>query len=164
MDGAIELQDSAGGRRRTEEVPGVMASGSDGLNNVKADMDSSIPGADGGNEDPALNTPPISACRPSPTPSDLTRTTHQLREFHLTADISHFNHRAYIERQPHCAGFSPDQKSIAAEDLAQSAPLLGLSNLCLRKAEVPMRVINKRSQELAQRKTLTELWEEGIKG
>ncbi|KAI9719317.1 MAG: hypothetical protein M1812_003647 [Candelaria pacifica] len=98
------------------------------------------------------------------TPSVLSEPFNgQLREFQLAAEISHFNHRAYIERQPHYGGFQPDTKSIVAEDLASSVPLVGLSDLCLRKAEVPLRVMSKRAQELAQRKTLREIWEEGMK-
>lgn len=97
---------------------------------------------------------------PAPAPA----MTQTVREFQVTADMSTFNHQAYIERQVHYGGFNVDLKTLVAEDLAASVPLLGLADILTRKVEVPARIQSKRAQELAQRKTLREMWEEGMQG
>ncbi|KAI9705948.1 MAG: hypothetical protein M1836_005354 [Candelina mexicana] len=138
----------------------------EGLGNAQGtDTGTGRPGhpssTDTSHQPPSTNDASTRSIYTPPSPSNALN--RGLQEFQLSADISHFNHRAYIERQPHYAGFKPDMKSIVAEDLATSVPLSGLSDLCLRKAEVPVRVVNRKAQELAKRKTLREIWEEGTK-
>ncbi|MCJ1361737.1 hypothetical protein MMC16_000837 [Acarospora aff. strigata] len=87
-----------------------------------------------------------------------------IREFQVTADISTFNHQAYIERQAHYWGFNVDFKTLVAEDLAASVPSLGLVDILTQKAETPIRIQNKRAEEFAQSKTLRQSWEEGMRG
>lgn len=109
-------------------------------------------------KDAAAKQPATDAPTPAPAP------THSIREFQVTADMSTFNHQAYIERQVHYGGFNVDLKTLVAEDLAASVPLLGLADILTRKVEVPARIQSKRAEELAQRKTLREMWEEGMQG
>lgn len=49
-----------------------------------------------------------------------------------------------------------------AEDLKGRVPVLGMADCQLHKGETPLRMRNKRRENLANgRKTLQELWEEG---
>lgn len=93
----------------------------------------------------------------APTPASV-------REFQVTANPSTFNHQAYIERQAHYGGFNVDLKSLVAEDLAASVPLLGLADILARKVEVPGRILTRRAEELGRMKSLREMWEEGRGG
>jgi len=87
-----------------------------------------------------------------------------VREFQVTGNLSTFNHQAYIERQAHYGGFNVDLKTLVAEDLAASVPLLGLADILARKVEVPGRILSRRAEELGRMKTLREVWEEGMGG
>ncbi|KAI9872220.1 MAG: hypothetical protein M1830_001899 [Pleopsidium flavum] len=109
---------------------------------------------DSASQDPAPNTPP-------PLPPAVIQ---NVREFQVTADMSTFNHQAYIERQAHYGGFNVELKTIVAEDLAVSVPLLGLADISTKKVEVPFRIQTRRAEELARRKTLKEIWEGGMRG
>lgn len=87
----------------------------------------------------------------------------QQREFQLTISRSHLNHQAYIERQAYYGPFNPDLRSIMAEDLESRVPLWGLADCKLGKEEVPLRIRQKRKEEVAERGWvgLKELWEIG---
>lgn len=97
------------------------------------------------------------------TPPSATATTQSIREFQITADMSTFDHQAYIERQPYYGGFNVDSNTPVAEDLAGSVPLIGLADISTRKGEVPLRIQIRRAEELARKKTLKEIWEDGLR-
>jgi len=89
--------------------------------------------------------------------------TQSIREFQVTADLSTFNHQAYVERQAYYGGFNVDLKTLVAEDLAASVPSLGLADISTQKMRVPARIQNRRAEELARRKTLKQMWEQGMR-
>ncbi len=93
-----------------------------------------------------------------PTPNDL---DHRPREFHLTADVSLMDHQGYIQRKPYYWGYQNNNRSFAQEDLAKSVPLEGMSVIDMHGTEVPNRIVLKKLREVAQRKTLRQMWEEG---
>lgn len=137
------------------------------------------PGKPGAEEMLAEHTPtgrnrsPASANAGKPERTEATASKHSaaraptpasVREFQVTANLSTFNHQAYIERQAHYGGFNVDLKSLVAEDLAASVPLLGLADILARKVEVPGRILSRRAEELGKMKSLREVWEEGMGG
>ena len=66
--------------------------------------------------------------------------TSQYREFELHVTPSNMNHQAYIERQGYYGPFTPNRKTIMAEDLDGRVPLEGLIDCQVGKAEVPLRI------------------------
>ena len=92
------------------------------------------------------------------TPNDL---DHRPREFHITADVSLMDHQGYIQRKPYYWGYPNNNKYFAQEDLAKSVPLEGMSVIDMHGTEVPNRIVLKKLREVAQRKTLRQMWEEG---
>lgn len=84
-------------------------------------------------------------------------------EFQLTISRSHLNHQAYIERQAYYGSFTPDTRTIMAEDLESRVPLKGLADCKLGKEEVPLRIRQKRTEKNAEREWvgLKGLWEMG---
>lgn len=107
--------------------------------------------------EPEIAPPSSSNAKPSPH--------HELqhREFQLTISRSYLNHQAYIERQAYYGSFTPDMRSIMAEDLESRVPLKGLADCRLGKEEVPLRIRQKRKEKDAERgwMGLKELWEIG---
>lgn len=85
----------------------------------------------------------------------------KLREFHLTADVSLMDHQGYIQRQPYYWGYPNNRRSFSQEDLAKSVPLEGMSVISMGGTEVPNRIVLRKLKEVAQRKTLRQLWDEG---
>ena len=131
------------------------------------------------------STPPSSSPSPNSSPPS------PLRETQIIIFPSILNHESYISRQGYHSRFTPQNNSIMAEDLEKRVPLEGMKDLSLRKEEVPLR-IRMRNQEReregereskqamdremgtdgvsedrkrkgAGRKTLRELWEQGLK-
>lgn len=56
-----------------------------------------------------------------------------------------------------------DLKTLVSEDLAASVPSLGLADISTQKMRVPARIQNRRAEELARRKTLKQMWEQGMR-
>lgn len=84
------------------------------------------------------------------------------RELQLNISRSFTNHEAYIKRQGYYGGFTPNRKTIMAEDLEDRVPLEGMVDVSLSKAEVPLRIrIKKQEKQTQRRVSLREMWEEG---
>lgn len=105
----------------------------------------------------SMHAPPHN---PDPPPTNAPR----MREFEVTAEMSTFHHQGHIERQAHYGGFNVEMKTLVAEDLAASVPLLGMADVLTREVEVPLRIQKRRAEELARVKSLREMWEEGMSG
>lgn len=97
----------------------------------------------------------------SPSQPDSAPIIPKTREFHLKVDKSFADHQAFIERQSYYWGFSRDQRSFSEEDLAKSVPLEGLATISATPHQLPNRIVKKGLKEIASRKTLRQLWEEG---
>ncbi|KAI9837106.1 MAG: hypothetical protein M1819_000757 [Sarea resinae] len=86
------------------------------------------------------------------------------REFHIAADRSYFDHQAYIQGQFMHGQFSPSLKDAAALDLASSVPFPGLVDLSKERGDMPKRLLFKRQEAVAARKSLKQLWQQGSIG
>ncbi|KAI9817190.1 MAG: hypothetical protein M1827_001302 [Pycnora praestabilis] len=84
------------------------------------------------------------------------------REVYLSVSTSHFDHQDYIERQPYHGNFITEKKSPMAEELASSVPFIGLSDSSVHKSEIPVRIRNRRRENLAETRSLRDLWETGL--
>lgn len=47
------------------------------------------------------------------------------------------------------------------QDLERRVPLVGLSDINVQRREVPLRILRKRQEEMRERKSWIEIWEEG---
>lgn len=119
--------------------------------------------SDNGTKTATTTTTPKDTASKSPT-AQAPKTAPTVREFQVTADWSTFNHQAYIERQVQYGGYDVDLKTLVAEDLAASVPVLGMADVLARKVEVPGRIQSRRAEELGRGKSLREMWEEGMRG
>ena len=106
---------------------------------------------------PGPNDAEQTADNPSTAPLSLGA---KAREFHLTADVSFADQQAHLERQEYYWGFVRN-RSFAEEDLARSVPLEGLATVSVTPHQLPSRIVRYRAAEVAARKTLRQLWEEG---
>lgn len=70
-----------------------------------------------------------------------------LKHFHLTATPSRLRHRDAVERHPFYGPFVIDTKSAIQRDLATRVPLLGLSEISMRRGSPPARILQKRAKE-----------------
>lgn len=88
----------------------------------------------------------------------------QEHQFQIQINTSTYAHRDHINTNPYHAGFAIDTKSARQEDLAQRVPLVGLSDINLRRKEKPWRVMAwQRAREAKSRKPLRELYELGLR-
>ncbi|GAB7344183.1 hypothetical protein MBLNU457_2075t1 [Dothideomycetes sp. NU457] len=88
----------------------------------------------------------------------------QEHQFQIQINTSTYAHRDHINTGAYHAGFAIDTKSARQEDLAQRVPLVGLSDINLRRKEKPWRVMAwQRAREFKGRKPLKALYELGLK-
>jgi hypothetical protein len=78
--------------------------------------------------------------------------------FRVNADIWRGKHRDWLERHPFWGNFQPNRKSIVQQDLGKRVPLIGLSDIDANgKSEIPIRILERRKQDLAKRPTLRDM-------
>lgn len=88
----------------------------------------------------------------------------QEHAFQIQVNSSTYTHRDHINTNPYHAAFAIDTKSARQEDLAQRVPLVGLSDIDLRRKEKPWRVMAwQRAREIRSRKPLKALYELGLR-
>ncbi|MCJ1245899.1 hypothetical protein MMC30_003103 [Trapelia coarctata] len=85
-------------------------------------------------------------------------------ECSLAVSPSGLNHATYISRQYYHGAFHPTSRTIPSEDLEFRVPLAGYADLRLDKAEVPLRIRNRREREgrrgiMGEMGGLRGLWE-----
>lgn len=86
----------------------------------------------------------------------------QVQEYQLQISHATVDHHDRIQTNQFHGPFAVDTKSAAQGDLVQRVPLLGLSDIDIRKMEKPYRVLEReRFYERKKWKTLRELWTEG---
>ena len=90
---------------------------------------------------PAQNTEVPQASYPSSS------SVPRFREFELNITPSNTNHQAYIERQGYYGPFTPNKKTLMAEDLEGRVPLEGLIDCQVAKPEVPLRIRSRRVEK-----------------
>lgn len=80
------------------------------------------------------------------------------REYQLQVNASFMHHRDHINTNPYNGPFVVDKKSAIQEDLAKRVPLIGLSDVNLKKTEKPWRTLLwERERETKDRMTLRGL-------
>ena len=85
-------------------------------------------------------------------------------EFQILVNKSTYSHRDHINTNPYSGPFAVDTKSAIQEDLARRVPLVGLSDINLKKMEKPWRVVAwQRKREMETRRPLQEMFEQGRK-
>lgn len=87
--------------------------------------------------------------------------TSSLKDIRMMAEHWRGNHQDFIERSPTWGPFRINTGSATQQDLAKRVPLIGLSDIDVKKAEVPIRILRRRQEELKKRKDWTRIWEEG---
>lgn len=86
------------------------------------------------------------------------------REYQIQVNVATFNHRDHLNVNPYNGTFAVDTKSAIQEDLAKRVPLVGLSDLNLKKEEKPWRVLAWQRKYAEQaRRPLRKMLEEGRK-
>ncbi|KIW08860.1 uncharacterized protein PV09_00784 [Verruconis gallopava] len=104
--------------------------------------------------------PESASSDPGAKRSDKPKATHVTRPqlFRINADVWKGKHRDWLERHPFWGNFKPDTKSIVQQDLKKRVPLIGLSDIdANKKNEIPIRILQQRKIELAQRSTLKDM-------
>ncbi|KAF1353751.1 hypothetical protein BDV97DRAFT_122453 [Delphinella strobiligena] len=80
------------------------------------------------------------------------------REYQLVVNHSTMHHRDHINVHPYNGPFAIDTKSAIQEDLAKRVPLIGLSEVNLKKNDKPWRALLwERERERKDRKTLRDM-------
>lgn len=92
---------------------------------------------------------------------DLTPSIRRSELFTLTAGTSRTDHLGRLQRQKYYWGFEPSRKEFAHEDLVGNVPLEAYSDMQLHPKPVPQRIAAKKLEDLANTKSLKELWDEG---
>lgn len=83
------------------------------------------------------------------------------RQFQIQANVAFTRHRDNINSNPYNGPFAVDRKSAIQEDLAKRVPLIGLSDLNLKRMEKPWRVLAREVMyEKRDKKTLRQIWHE----
>ncbi|KAL1622493.1 hypothetical protein SLS54_005059 [Diplodia seriata] len=83
------------------------------------------------------------------------------RVFHVVADMSEMNHRDYIERSFWYGPYNPQKRAASYIDLTTRGVPPNIADLCTRKPEQPMRIVQRLREEASRRPTLREIWEQG---
>lgn len=82
----------------------------------------------------------------------------QTRKYQLQVNISTMHHRDHLNANPYNGPFVVDSKSAVQQDLAKRVPLIGLSDVNLKKPEKPWRVLLwERAREGKRRNTLRQM-------
>lgn len=68
-----------------------------------------------------------------------------------------------MERSPTWGPFTISKNNAVQQDLERRVPLVGLSDINVQKREVPLRILRKRQEEMRERKSWMQIWEEGRK-
>lgn len=83
------------------------------------------------------------------------------RDFQIQVNLAYTHHRDTINANPYNGPFVVDRKSAIQEDLAKRVPLIGLSDLNLKRLQKPWRVLAREVMyEKKDRKTLRQIWHE----
>ncbi|KAL9094588.1 MAG: hypothetical protein Q9165_003147 [Trypethelium subeluteriae] len=109
--------------------------------------------------DPAQTPPPTSSFPFTAWP----RPPRSAKRFHLTADISLMNHSTIISRQERFGGFEINTRSVGYQDLRDRVPVPGMSDVHVKRRESTSKEIRARVEEVRSRRSLRELWEEGMR-
>lgn len=99
---------------------------------------------------------------PTTDPNSAEEHVPSAKEFKLIADVSTMDHQKYLELSPYYYGFNI-RKNLITDDLAKSVPLRGLSEHNPKNTEAPVRIVQRRAADVANRKTLRQLWQIGMK-
>jgi len=92
-------------------------------------------------------------------PSSRSRASSQ--DYQLLVNIAAMNHRDRINVNPYNGPFAVDTKSAVQQDLAKQVPMLGLSDVNLRKLEKPRRVLQwEKAHEGRQYRKLRQMLDE----
>jgi hypothetical protein len=81
-------------------------------------------------------------------------------QFQLTAEPWEGNHRNYLQQTPLWGPFEITP-NIVQKDLERIVPMIGLSDIDVRRDSPPPRVLHRWSETMARRKTLRQMHEEG---
>jgi len=94
------------------------------------------------------------------SPEPRTKSQPMIKDFRVQAEVWLGKQQDFIERNPLWGEFKLNTYSAIQQDLARRVPLIGLSDLEFNKAEVPVRILRKRQEELGKKKTLSSMWRE----
>ena len=95
----------------------------------------------------------------SSSPSPRSRTSS--RDYQLLINMAAMNHRDHVNVNPYNGPFAVDTKSAVQQDLAKQVPMLGLSDVNLRKQEKPRRVLQwEKAHESRQYRKLRQMLDE----
>ncbi|KAF2401815.1 hypothetical protein EJ06DRAFT_555455 [Trichodelitschia bisporula] len=106
--------------------------------------------------------------RASRSSSDLTYPPHSPRRgdgptrarfFKLVAEPWTGSHTDFLERSPQWGPFEVLPKRVGQLDLARRVTLVGLSDLGTGMKSVPLRILNRRQEEIAKRATVRDVFE-----
>ena len=103
--------------------------------------------------------PTLPRPQPQPFPRESTRKTIQ-QTYRVTADRWRGSHQDYLERSQFWGPFRVDKRSMIHQDLAKSVPIVGLSDINLKRKDIPIRILLKRREEVKGQKPLMQIWEE----
>lgn len=93
--------------------------------------------------------------------SPLSSAVSVTREYQLQVNIATMHHRDHINASSYHGPFAVDRKSAVQEDLAKRVPLVGLSEINLKKSEKPWRVLAwERERDRKERKSLRQMLSE----
>jgi hypothetical protein len=86
--------------------------------------------------------------------------TSSLKDIRFFAEYWQGKQQDFIERSPTWGPFAINKYSAIQQDLAKRVPLIGLSDIDVKKAEVPLRILRKRQEDMRARKSWMQVWEE----
>ena len=89
---------------------------------------------------PAASEPEVQSTASSKDDKESQPRNVRYRDFELKIMQSNMNHQAYIERQGYYGPFTPNKKTIMAQDLAGRVPLEGILDCDITQPEVPLRI------------------------
>jgi hypothetical protein len=81
-------------------------------------------------------------------------------QFQLTAEPWQGNHRNYLQQTPLWGPFEITP-TVVQKDLERVVPMIGLSDIDVRRDSPPPRVLHRWSETMARRKTLRQMHDQG---
>lgn len=140
-----EAEFGAGESSTTQEIPQSLA-------NHEFDRTSS--GASDSYQPHALTTTGELQRRNSPS-------NNRPQLFRVQADLWRGKHTDWLERHPFWGPFKLQKRGVIPQDLGKRVPLPGLSDINVKdKAEIPIRILLRRADELENKASLRELMQE----
>ncbi|KAE9976903.1 hypothetical protein EG328_002363 [Venturia inaequalis] len=115
--------------------------------------------------DSGFSTPlePQTSSKPSSEPHQQRnkRSSSTLKDMRCFVEYWRGNQQDFLERSPTWGPFTVHKDNAVQQDLERRVPLVGLSDINVQKREVPLRILRKRQEEMRERKSWMQIWEEG---